>query len=209
MALRDILVCLDPTDAGEHRLRLAAAIAREHQAHLSAAYVMTEEIAGAAPYGDLGIAAPAGAAGLAEGSLVAGMPAPQIPPAPNADTTRGAALADIIEQRYRETVRPNDIDGDWHLFGSGEAADLVTLVKTVDLVVYGRLPRAERVPAGGHHHRLRPADAGCAICRQFRRDRPAGADRLGRDTRSHPRAARCGAAARQGRGGDGRDRAGA
>ena len=37
MALRDILVCLDPTDAGEHRLRLAAAIAREHQAHLSAA----------------------------------------------------------------------------------------------------------------------------------------------------------------------------
>ena len=153
MALRDILVCLDPTDAGEHRLRLAAAIAREHQAHLSAAYVMTEEIAGAAPYGDLGIAAPAGAAGLAEGSLVAGMPAPQIPPAPNADTTRGAALADIIEQRYRETVRPNDIDGDWHLFGSGEAADLVTLVKTVDLVVYGQSSSDYRAPSG-----FRPED---------------------------------------------------
>jgi K+-sensing histidine kinase KdpD len=32
MALKDLLVCLDPTEAGERRLRLAAAIAREHHA---------------------------------------------------------------------------------------------------------------------------------------------------------------------------------
>ena len=82
MKLGDILVCLDPTDAGEHRLHLAATIAREHQAHLSAAYILTESIAGAAPYGGLGVAAPAG---VAEGSLVAGIPAPGIPPAPNPD----------------------------------------------------------------------------------------------------------------------------
>src|SRR5947209_17645650 len=84
MKLGDILVCLDPTDAGEHRLHLAATIAREHQAHLSAAYVMTEKIAGAASYGGLGVAAPAeAAAGIAEGSLVAGIPHPGIPSAPH------------------------------------------------------------------------------------------------------------------------------
>ncbi len=153
MALHDILVCLDPSDAGERRLGLAAAIAREHRAHLSAAYVLSQEIAGAAPYGGLGVAAPAGAAGVAEGGLFAGIPAPGIPPAPNPDTVRGAALADIIEQRYREAVRPHGIEGDWHLFGAGEAADLLALVKTTDLVVYGQASRDYRVPSG-----FRPED---------------------------------------------------
>jgi nucleotide-binding universal stress UspA family protein len=154
MKLGDILVCLDPTDAGEHRLHLAATIAREHQAHLSAAYVMTEKIAGPAPYGGLGIAAPAeAAAGIAEGSLVAGIPTPGIPSAPNPDTMRGAALADIIEQRYREAVRQHAIAGDWHLFGAGEAAELVGLAKTVDLVVYGQASRDHRAPTG-----FRPED---------------------------------------------------
>src|SRR5205807_8062615 len=87
MGLKDILVCIDPTDAGDSRLRLAAAIAREHRAHLSAAYVLPEEIAGAPPYGGFGISAPAGAAGIAEGGLVAGMPLPGTPPAANTDAT--------------------------------------------------------------------------------------------------------------------------
>jgi nucleotide-binding universal stress UspA family protein len=153
MKLGDILVCLDPTDAGEHRLHLAATIAREHQAHLSAAYVLTENIAGAAPYGGLGVAAPAGAAGIAEGSLVAGIPAPGIPSAPDPEATRDAALADIVEQRYREALRPRAIEGDWNLFGAGEAAELVALAKTVDLVVYGQASRDYRAPSG-----FRPED---------------------------------------------------
>src|SRR3954464_2167519 len=37
MWLKDIPVCLDPTDAGEARLRLAAGLASEHHAHLSPA----------------------------------------------------------------------------------------------------------------------------------------------------------------------------
>jgi nucleotide-binding universal stress UspA family protein len=148
MALRDILVCLDPSDAGERRLGLAAAIAREHRAHLSAAYVLPQEIAWAAPYGGLGIAAPAGAAGIAEGGLIAGIPAPGIPSAPNPDMVRGAALADIIEQRYREAARPQGTEGDWHLFGAGEAAELVALVKTADLVVYGQSSADHRTPTG-------------------------------------------------------------
>jgi nucleotide-binding universal stress UspA family protein len=153
MKLGDILVCLDPTDAGEHRLHLAASLARAHQAHLSAAYVLTENTAGAAPYGDLGVAAPAGVAGVAEGSLVAGIPAPGIPPAPNRDTTRGAELADIVEQRYREAVRQHAVAGDWHLFSPGEAAELVALAKTIDLVVYGQASRDYRLPSG-----FRPED---------------------------------------------------
>jgi nucleotide-binding universal stress UspA family protein len=40
MDLKDILVCVDATEAGEGRLRLAGAIAREHGAHLSAAYLL-------------------------------------------------------------------------------------------------------------------------------------------------------------------------
>jgi nucleotide-binding universal stress UspA family protein len=153
MKLGDILVCLDPTDAGEHRLHLAAMIAREHQAHLSAAYVLTESIAGAGPYDGLGVAAPAGVAGVAEGSLVAGIPAPGVPSAPNPEATRAAALADIVEQRYREALRPHAIEGDWHLFGAGEAAELVALANTVDLVVYGQASRDYRAPSG-----FRPED---------------------------------------------------
>src|SRR5579884_1987268 len=124
MGLKDILVCLDPTDAGDARLRLAAALARQHQAHLSAAMLLPSEIAGAPPYDGLGISAPAGAAGIGEGSLVAGIPLPGAPSVAGArGTTRGAALADIVEQRFREAVRPHAIEGDWHLFAEGEAAD--------------------------------------------------------------------------------------
>src|SRR5438105_11889198 len=98
MAFRDILVCLDPTDAGDRRLRLAAAIARAHRAHLSAAYVAAEGIAGAPPYDGLGVAAPAGAAGIAEGTLVAGMPIPGGQSDATAAPSRAVALADIVEQ---------------------------------------------------------------------------------------------------------------
>jgi nucleotide-binding universal stress UspA family protein len=145
MDLKDILVCLDPTDAGDTRLRLAAALAREHHAHLSAAYLLTEQIAGAADYDRLGIRSPTA---VAEGSLVGGLPAPGTSPAPAGDAARGVALADIIEQRFRETVRPHVIEGDWHMFGAGEARDLVSLAAAVDLVVFGQAAPDYRLPAG-------------------------------------------------------------
>ena len=153
MELKDILVCLDPTDAGEARLRLAAGIARDHRAHLSAAYVLLQDIAGAPPYGGLGVSAPVGAAGIAEGSLVAGLPLPGAPPAVGPDTSRGAAVAEITEQRFREAVRPHAIEGDWHLFGAGESAELVTLATAVDLVICGQTSPDYRLPTGFH-----PAD---------------------------------------------------
>ena len=51
MAIRDILVSLDSSSAGEGRLRLALGLARTHKAHLVAAYAMTNGGGGATPIG--------------------------------------------------------------------------------------------------------------------------------------------------------------
>src|ERR1700676_486403 len=40
MALSDILVCVDSTEAGEGRLKLGLRFARQHSAYLTAAYVL-------------------------------------------------------------------------------------------------------------------------------------------------------------------------
>jgi len=152
MEFKDILVCLDPCDAGEGRLRLAAAIARKHRAHLSAAYVVPNETPGAAPSGGVGVGVPTGAAWLPQGSIVAGIPAPGVPP------TVGAALAAIIEERFREEVRPHAVEGDWHMFAAGDSAELVVLLSAVDLVVLGQTSPDYRAPNG-----FRPEDivVGC------------------------------------------------
>lgn len=144
MELKDILVCLDPTDPGERRLRLAAAIAREHRAHLSAAYVLPEAIPGAPPYAGL----PTSAAWMPQAGLIVGNPAPGVAPGLGADATRGPELADIIEQRFREEVRPHAIEGGWHMFGSGEGEDLAALARTADLVVFGQPSPDYRLPTG-------------------------------------------------------------
>ena len=149
MALKDILVCLDPTEAGERRLRLAAAIAREHQAHLSAAYILSEAIPGVPPYqGAVGIPAPTGATAIAQGSIVAGVPLPGAPPITSPAPSPSAELADIVEQRFRAEVQPHGIEGDWHLFGSGDSEELIALSRTMDLVVFGQAASDYRLPTG-------------------------------------------------------------
>jgi nucleotide-binding universal stress UspA family protein len=135
VAIRDVLVCLDPTDAGESRLRLAALIAREHHARLAGAYVLSEQIPGAPSYG-LGIPAPVEAAAVAPGALVGGIPAPGVPPA--ARPNPAADLADIVEQRFRAALPSNQQADDWHIFGTGEAEDMVRLAKSFDLIVCGQ-----------------------------------------------------------------------
>jgi nucleotide-binding universal stress UspA family protein len=148
MDLKDILVCLDPTDAGETRLKLAAALALDHHAHLTAAYLLTEQIPGAAGYDGIGMHAPAETAAVAPGSLIGGIPAPGTSPAPEGDATRAMELADIIEQRFREAVQPDALQGDWHVFEAGEARDLVDLASAVDLIVFGQQADDYRLPTG-------------------------------------------------------------
>ena len=153
MALKDILVCLDPTDAGERRLRLAAAVARRQQAHLSAAYIMAEAIPGAPPYEGIGFAAPAGAAEVAQGSIVAGIPVPGVRPVAPVGPSRATELADIVEQRFRAQVPSQTGEDGWYLFGPGEVGELIALLRTFDLVVYGQINPDYRVPTG-----FRPVD---------------------------------------------------
>jgi nucleotide-binding universal stress UspA family protein len=150
MELRDILVCLDPTDAGEVRLRLAAAIARSGRAVLSAAFVLPEAIPGAPPYGDGRIAQPFVRAWMPNPAAVeGGIPAS----GPGADTARAPTLIDIVEERFRHETRPHALEGDFHLFGAGEGGELVALARSVDLVVHGQHSPAWHLPTG-----FRPED---------------------------------------------------
>jgi nucleotide-binding universal stress UspA family protein len=151
MNLKDILVCLDPTAAGEARLHLAVSLARSHHAHLSAAYVLPEAIPGAArPAGGTGV--PTGLAWLPGGAAPAHRAASGEPPAASA-VVPGAELAGIIEQRFREQVQPHAIEGDWHLFEAGEGAELAARVGAADLAVFGQTSPDYRLPAG-----FRPED---------------------------------------------------
>jgi hypothetical protein len=200
MDLKDILVCLDPTDAGDARLQLAAALAREHDAHVTAAYIRSEQIPGAGVYDGIGMHAPAEAAVVAPGSLVGGIPAPGTPPAPEGDATRAVALAEIIEQRFREAVQPDLLQADWQVFGAGEARDLVELARAMDLIVFGQDSDDYRLPTGFGIDDLlvdsgRPIP-GRALCRPVQRGRPPCAGGLGRHPRGGARAARRVAAAR-------------
>jgi nucleotide-binding universal stress UspA family protein len=151
MPLKDILVCLDPTEAGEARLRLASGLASEHHAHLSASYILPEETAGAAitGYDGLGLHAPKESSTIAEGSLVAGIPAPAVPPAESGDYARRLELTDSLEQRFRETLQLDGISGgDWQMFGAGESEDLLAVARAADLLICPQSSAEYQAPAG-------------------------------------------------------------
>jgi hypothetical protein len=153
MSFKDILVCLDPSDAGEARLRIAAGLASELHAHLSAAYILPNwtggtPIAGTS-YDGLGFHAPRESADVAEGSLVAGIPAPAAPPAAEGDYARRLELADSVEQRFRETLQLDGIGGgDWQLFAESEVEDLLAVARAADLVIYPQASAEYRLPTG-------------------------------------------------------------
>jgi nucleotide-binding universal stress UspA family protein len=144
MDIKDILVCLDPTDAGEIRLRLAAALAIEHRAHLSAVCVLSEMSPGAPPLRHTGIISPPMGVAWSTQDL----PTPRDAFPAEQDTAAGPDMAAIIEQRFREKVQPHGIEGDWYLLGPGEGADLTVLAGATDLVVYGQTSPGYRMPSG-------------------------------------------------------------
>jgi nucleotide-binding universal stress UspA family protein len=158
MPLKDIVVCLDPTDAGEARLRLAAALACGCGAHLSAAYIAPQAIPGAPASRELPTIPPSGAAWMPQAGLAVERSVPGVAPGIAADVTRGPELADIIEARFREEMRPHALEGDWHMFGAGEGEDLLAILRNADLVVYGQAASDWRLPTG-----FRPEDVivGC------------------------------------------------
>lgn len=135
MAIRDILVCLDASEAGEHRLKLAADLAHGHKAHLTAAYLLSEHgTAQGAVYGPgaigIGIAVPI-AGQIAGENMSRGSDAePGVSPP--------VARAEIVEQRFRDALHLNAMQGEWHLFERGETDRLIALAKSADLVIIGQ-----------------------------------------------------------------------
>ncbi|MGC2414553.1 MAG: universal stress protein [Stellaceae bacterium] len=148
MAIKDILVCLDASEAGECRLTLAAGLAREHRAHLAAAYLFFErgtisgQVYGPGAIG-IGIIGPA-VSRIGEGSGDSSN-SDRMP-----DISPPVLLAELVERRFRETLQPDGTADDWHLFDRSEAAALIALAKTADLVIVGQhLPDA---PAAAEFH---------------------------------------------------------
>jgi nucleotide-binding universal stress UspA family protein len=125
MALKDILVGIDPSTAGEGRLKLALNLVRAHQAHITACYVMREEQD--APVSPILVGVP-----VNRGSTAAGDPT--FPP-----VSREAERAEQVEELFRTELRAHGLGGEWHLLSPGETALFIDLAKAFDLTILGQL----------------------------------------------------------------------
>ncbi len=115
--LKDILLHLDSSEASAERLRLAAMLARQHEAHLTALYVI-----------DLPWPVFAG-----DGGAAAAMSAAMHRAHEMAETQ-----ASRVEARFRETLRREGLQGEWRK-PEGDTASLVALHgRYADLVVVGQ-----------------------------------------------------------------------
>ncbi len=144
MALKDLLVCIDPTTAGDARLKLAFNLARANKAHLSGAYPLPE--AQAVRGG------PAGFGG------VPGMTIAEEPVSPGgavSEAFREAEVADRVEHRFKDELRLAGIDGEWHILPDGDSAELIELAKSMDLTIMGQRPPSSRSDGAA---RFRPDD---------------------------------------------------
>jgi nucleotide-binding universal stress UspA family protein len=74
--------------------------------------------------------------------------------------SRGVANAEEAEERFRNTLRTNNLAGDWHLIEQGDTADLIGLTKSVDLAVLGQYSRDNP-----HGTRFRPDEIAVACGR--------------------------------------------
>jgi len=126
MSLKDIVVLLDPSPAGEERLRLAIRIARDQGAYLSAILVRPHKDVDAAPVdvprrnGGSRIATEAG------------------------DKRRSGQSDDEVEQRMRECLRWFGGNGDWHDVAQAASSRLIALIRTADLIILGQVSRDVR-----------------------------------------------------------------
>jgi nucleotide-binding universal stress UspA family protein len=142
MALRDILVCLDATVAGDSRLELALNLAQANKAHLSAAYDLPEPRGWAAPLAGTGLpptvlspVSPEGARAIGGKPISATAPAERV--------LRESDRVDTVEQRFREELRLRALDGEWHMLDHTDLAELIQLSTAADLTVLGQYPGHE------------------------------------------------------------------
>jgi nucleotide-binding universal stress UspA family protein len=144
MALKDLLVCVDPTPAGDIRLKLALNLARANQAYLTGAYPLPPAQAGHGLAGFGGISA---MTGIAE--------EPMSPGGAVSEVFHEAEVADRAEHRFKDELRLAGIDGEWHALPDDDPVELVEFAKSVDLTIMGQRP-----PSSGSDGaaRFRPED---------------------------------------------------
>jgi len=141
MALKDLLVCIDPTSAGDARLKLAFNLARANKAHLCGAYVLAD--GNTAPRGLSGFGGVPGMTGFTE----------ELSPGAVSEVSHEAEVADRVELRFKDELRVAGIEGEWHVVPDGDSTELIELAKSVDMAIMGqRAPRADGAA------RLRPDD---------------------------------------------------
>ena len=136
MALKDILVGVDPSTAGDGRLKLALNLVRAHKAHITACYIMRGEHAAPSPI------MPGVPVNPGPGILVAPEAGPTLGdtvPTPISPASREAERAEQVEELFRTELRAHGLGGEWHLLSPGETAVFIDLAKSFDLTILGQL----------------------------------------------------------------------
>jgi nucleotide-binding universal stress UspA family protein len=133
MSLSDILACLDSTSAGQGRLKLALQLAQQHDAYLTAAYVLEPT------NGSLFVRGEPAAEGRFSNSAAG--------PDPVLSTV---ARAEEGEASFRQALRLHGLDGDWRLIDGPDTSEVVELAKSVDLVMLGQYSRGAHNGTGFH-----------------------------------------------------------
>ena len=132
MAIRDILVSLDPSAAGEARLRLALALAGSHKAKLTALCVLPTP-RDTAPLIGVGPLPPTTAAWTL---------------APAAGPPRDPERAEEAERLFRSELRARGIEGEWYLIDESDVVEFVEYANTVDLTILGQQPSEAQAATG-------------------------------------------------------------
>lgn len=136
MAMKDILVGVDPSTAGEGRLKLALNLVRAHKAHITACYIMRGEHAAPSPI------MPGVPVNPGPGILIAPEAGPTLGdtvPTPISPASREAERAEQVEELFRTELRAHGLGGEWHLLSPGETAVFIDLAKSFDLTILGQL----------------------------------------------------------------------
>jgi nucleotide-binding universal stress UspA family protein len=136
MALKDILVGVDPSTAGEGRLKLALNLVRAHHAHITACYIMREEHGAPSPILPNVVLNP-GSGVLVTPEVVATVGDPASTPVP--PPSREAERAEQVEELFRTELRAHGLGGEWLLLSPGETAVFIDLAKSFDLTILGQL----------------------------------------------------------------------
>jgi len=136
MALKDILVGVDPSTAGDGRLKLALNLVRAHKAHITACYTMRAEHAAPNPI------MPGVPVNPGPGILIAPEGGPTLGDTvrpPISPASREAERAEQVEELFRTELRAHGLGGEWHLLSPGETAVFIDLAKSFDLTILGQL----------------------------------------------------------------------